>query len=230
MLTLLISMLLSLLPARWRRGWGEAHAVDLERGALISGLLEAIGCLTAFCIRYIFFLDQRVGNMTMQVIAKNAETTLDNTSIQFGMGFITMLDYMIRPVSLVLIYFTIEGVVRFAASIVSGEVVGTMPLHVTAWARARYQRGAAERALGPRVEDEVRSGKTEGELVILSCRPKDGWNHLMTVSYNDGLYEIAGEQTGGPPRRFIYFLRPKPEYKVVRGLHHYDPYEPLRTQ
>jgi hypothetical protein len=139
------------------------------------------------------------------------------------------MEYMILPVTLLLIYFLIEGLVRFSAALVTGEVVGTMPLHLVAWARARVRQMAAERALGPVVADEVQAG--EGHdcvLRVLSCRPKEGWNHLMTVSYNDVLYEVASQQAGTPPRRYVYLLRFKPEHKVVRGLHLYDPEEVLK--
>ena len=50
----------------------------------------------------------------------------------------------------------------------------------------------------------------------------------MTVSYEDQLYEVASQEEGTPPRRFVYLLRPKPDHKVVRGLHHYDPEEALK--
>ncbi len=230
MLNLLVSMVLSLLPSRWRRGWGADYAVDLERGALVSGLMQAIGCLIAFCVRYILFLDARVGDMTMKLVAKNAESVLDSTSIQFGMGFVTMLDYMVRPISLLLLYFTIEGVVRFTASFVSGEVMSTMPLHVVAWAGERYSQVAAERSLGPRVADEVFADGAESEVVIFSCRPKPGWDHLMTVDYRGELYEIISQPPGVTPRRFGYRLRPMPLNKIVRGLERFNPDDVLRTR
>ncbi len=223
MLNLLLSMLLSLLPKAWRRGWGATYEIDLARGALVSGLLECLGCAFAYGWRYLWFLDARVGDMAMQVIAKDATTVLDARSVQFGMGFITMLDYMIRPVSVLLMYFAFEGLVRFIASFVSDEVVGTMPLHVVAWAHQRVARARAERALGPRIADEVQVGIEERYVRILSCRPKPGWDHLITVSYKDELYEVTRCEQGPPPRPSIYLLRPAPAHKVVRGLEQYDP-------
>jgi hypothetical protein len=67
------------------------------------------------------------------------------------------------------------------------------------------------------------------DLLIASCRPKEGWNHLMTVTYQGQLYEVTHHEQGGPPRRFLYHLKGKPEGKVVRGLYHYDPAEVLRV-
>ena len=161
MLNLISSMFLSLVPRPWRGRWAWRWEVDLVRGALVSGLLECLGCVAAYGARYLLFLQDRVGDMAMQVIAKNAESVLDARSVQFGMGFITMLDYMIRPVSMLLMYFVVEGLVRFAAALVSDEVVATLPLHLVACAQQRISKAAAERALGPRVVDEVQAGEWE---------------------------------------------------------------------
>jgi hypothetical protein len=119
--------------------------------------------------------------------------------------------------------------VRALAAFVTGEVVPTLPLVGAAWALGRSQAAAAEKALGPRVEDLVQLGDgTLYHLLIASCRPKQGWDHLMTVSYQEKLYEVARQEEGLPPRRFLYQLRLKPEGKVVRGMYHYDPAEVLR--
>ncbi len=229
MLNLIISAFLSLLPRHWRGSWSWRFQVDVVRGALISGLLEFAGCLAAYNTRYLLFFDRRIGEMTVQAMGKGAEEALESTYVQFGMGFTTTLEYVIGPVSVLLMYFCIEGMVRFAAALISDEVVPTLPLQLLAYAQQRVSKAAAERALGPRVVDEVQPGDGN-TLRILSCRPKEGWNHLMTISYQDHLYEIARQEEGAPPRRFIYLLQPKPEHKVVRGLHHYDPTEALNPQ
>jgi len=50
---------------------------------------------------------------------------------------------------------------------------------------------------------------------------------MITVAYQDELYEVAAAQEGHPPRPFVYLLRKKPDHKVIRGIHHYDPEEAL---
>ncbi len=231
MLNLIVSVFLSLLPKAWRGSWSTAWDVDLARGALFSGILECVACGILFGFRYLRFLDARVGDMTMQVVARDATMALSSTSVQFGMGFITLLDYMIRPMSVVLMYFSFEGVVRFAAALISDEVVGTMPLHVVAWAQQRASQARAERAMGPRIADEIQPGDGEGYAFrILSCRPKPGWDHLITVSFHDELHEVVGQERGVSPRPYVYLLRPAPAHKIVRGLEQYDPEAVLRRQ
>lgn len=224
-LTLPASILLSLLPLRWRRRWNATYELELSRGALFSGLLVFAGCLILLIVRYLFFLDARMKAVAATMIAHGAEEAMGNRYFQYGAGIVTLIEYLIHPLSLLLIYFLFEGLVRFCAAFINGEVVGTMPLHLVALAHERWSRAAAERALGPRIPDEVQTGATRLQVRILSCRPKPAWDRLITVSYEGGLYEVAGTEQGPPPRPYIYLLRPKPEHKVVRGLHHYDPNE-----
>ncbi len=221
-------MLLSVLPQRWRR-WGAAYSVDLSRGAIFSGLLQFAACLAFLIVRYFYFLDAHFRAIADTLIAHGAEQAMDNKAFQYGAGLVTLMEFLISPLSLLLIYFLFEGLVRFTAAFISGEVVGTMPLHLLALAGERHSKAVAERALGPRVADEVEP-TDNSQLRILSCRPKPAWDHLMTISYADGLYELAGREQGVPPRPYIYLLRPKPEHKVVRGLHHYDPNEALQDE
>ena len=93
-------------------------------------------------------------------------------------------------------------------------------LVVSVWPRVKKLR--AEWALGPRVVDTVERGDgRDYELRIASCRQKPNWNHLRTISFEDELYEVAKQEEGKPPRRFVYLLRKMPEGKVIHGLHHY---------
>jgi hypothetical protein len=65
------------------------------------------------------------------------------------------------------------------------------------------------------------------DLVIASCRPKPGWNRLITVEYEDQLYELFDEKKGVAPRPHIYQLRKLSPGRIIRGLHHYHPDEML---
>ena len=77
------------------------------------------------------------------------------------------------------------------------------------------------------VTDKEKDKDKDCDLRILTCRLRPNWNHLMTISYQDELYEIVRQEQGTKPRQFRYLLRRKPEGKVVRGLHHYSPDELL---
>jgi hypothetical protein len=223
-----LAMALTYLPASWRRKLNLLDLGDLRTPALISGILQIALFAALIALRYPAFVKSAMSSDAMEraqlaAMGKGGETAV------MGFGVILLAAYLVSPVTILLEYFLAEGFVRALAALVTGEVVPTLPLVGTAWALGRTQAAAAEKALGPRVEDLVQSGDGSlYHLLIASCRPKQGWDHLMTVSYQEHLYEVTAHAEGLPPRRFLYHLRRKPEGKVVRGLYHYDPAEALR--
>ena len=218
-----LSIFVSLLPERYRKpfGWGFVSSA----GAVTSGLIELLACVITLLYRYVMFAGHRLGLMpehvTLGAAEKGGETAI------MGMGIFVTMEYAIQPLTLLLGYFAVEGLVRAGAGLVTKEVVPTLPLQLVSFLHGRASAAATERAMGPRVADEVRTDVKGCDLQIASCRPKLSWNKLMTISYADQLYEVASEEQGELPRRFVYRLTKKPESKVVRGLHMYDPEEAL---
>ena len=197
--------------------------------AIFSGLAEAVISLALIIFRYFVFFQWRMGTIADAALkGGGGDEALANSAAQFGMGFTVLVEYAFSPLTLLLIYFTIEGVVRLFAAFTVDECVGTMPLYLIAWGLDRAGEARKERQLGPRVLDEVQHCKgISYDLVIASCRSKPGWDRLITIEYEDRLYEIFDETKGIPPRPYIYQLRNHSEGKVIRGLHHYHPDEML---
>ena len=228
MLSFLFGIVLSFLPQRYRESFPDSLRGNLRLGAVASGLVQCLGCLGIFCVRYLSFLQQNVGALADRAIARGGDEVFGATAAQAGMGYVSMVEYIFHPLSLLLIYFTLEGTVRFYAAGITEEVVGTLPLHVVAWAQERVGQARAERALGPRVADLVEQVySSDYDLRIFSCRPKRNWDRLITVSYADQLYAVVGEQAGKLPYRSIYHLRRTRFGWIVRNIHHYDPQEVL---
>ncbi|MEE9233960.1 MAG: hypothetical protein V3U28_00785 [Candidatus Acidoferrales bacterium] len=207
MLAFLASVLLSFLPPRYRAWWRHEESEEMTRAALVSGFLQVFVCGLLFMGAFIVY----------------APTA--------GISKMAWLEYVFTPQGLLLGYLSVEGTVRVYVALVSGEALGTLPLYVVAWVQGRAERARAERALGPAVADRVERGDgREYDWRIVTCRPKPNWDRLMTVAYQDELYEVVKEERWAKPRPYVYFLRKMPEGKVVRGLHHYDPNEPLQEQ
>lgn len=224
-----LAMALSFLPAAWRRKLGLVDAGDLRTPALVSGILQIATCAALIALRYPAFVRSTMAGQSMERAQLGAMEKGGETAVM-GFGLVLLVAYLVHPITLVLDYFCLEGVVRAMAAFITGEAVPTLPLVGAAWALGRSQEAAAEKALGPRIVDLVQPGDGSlYHLLIASCRPKQGWDHLMTVSYQEKLYEVTHHEEGVPPRRFLYHLRNKPEGKVVRGLYHYDPAEVLRV-
>jgi hypothetical protein len=224
-------LVLSLLPERYRRRWQLDYNVNVQRATILSGVLQLLGCLVVVIVRYVLFVDERVKDLGEAAITAGREELLVLRPVQFGMGAIALLEFVFQPLTLLLFYFAFEGGVRLCAALFTGEIVGTLPLHLVAWGEEKRKKRRAERALGPRVVDLVEPSRARDyDLRIASCRPKLNWDRLMTVAYEDEFYEIVREEQTAPPRRFVYWLRKIPEGKVIRGLHHYRPEETLQEK
>ncbi|MGH9863149.1 MAG: hypothetical protein ACRD35_06975 [Candidatus Acidiferrales bacterium] len=205
MLGFLASIVLSFLPPRYRRRWRHEESVQLGNAAGVSGLLQAVFCLLFYIAGFI------------------------NYTPEAWIGPLAWMEYALHPSALLLGYFTLEGAVRMLVGLTTGEALATLPLALVAWTHTALERKRAEEALGPAVADLVERGDgTRFDLRIACSRPKD-WDQLITISYQDELYELVQPEEGLPPRRFVYLLRKLPEGRVVRGLRHYPPEEPPKT-
>jgi hypothetical protein len=226
---LLLAILLSFLPAQFRSRFELASSANLHRATILSGLLEAAVCVLLYAGRYLYFIQYRVGTITDAAMkARAGEEALGAGAVQFGMGYVSLVEYIFSPLSLLLAFFAIEGSLRLLAAAVAEESPGTLPLYIVAWTVQYMQSRRAERALGPRVVDEVHHYRgISYDLGVASCRPKADWNQLTTIAYEEKFYELFEEKKGVPPRPYIYLLREIPRGKVIRGIYHYSPEEVL---
>ena len=221
---ILLSIFVSLLPARWRGYWlGDAN-LDVRRGAILSASVQFVGCCAAIWARYPAFLRASFGQVS--AAAGHGDHVVEGFTT-FAYGPILLVAYIFRPITLSLLYFALEGAVRIIAAAGNDEVLPTLPLQVVAFVHELVQARYHEFELGPRIADLVEPGVPgKYDLKIRSCRPK-AWNALITVRYNDEMYELQSEETGQAPRPFVYLLRRRPEHKIVRGLHDYHPDEAM---
>jgi hypothetical protein len=217
------------LPRQFRDRWEWAAEAGLRGPAMLSGLAEGVVSLMLVILRYFAFFEHRLGTIADAALKRpNGDEVLAVPAVQFGAGFTTLVEYGFHPLTLLLIYFTIEGALRFFAALVTEECAGTMPLYVLAGGVDRARAAWKEHELGPPVPDELQFCTGIGyDLCIASCRPKPGWNDLVTVEYLDQLYELHDKKMGAPPRPYLYLLRKLSPYRMVRGLHHYHPDEAL---
>jgi hypothetical protein len=216
----LLSIPVSLLPEFWRKRWYPTAGVDVSHGAFLSGLIEILICIPAFVVGYIFFLDANVKALGGEVVKRGAEEVLISEHVQFGMGIMSLGAYVLRPTTLLLMFFALDGVFRAFAAAITGESLATAPLALAGFVHRRIEARRAERALGPRVVDDVQKNTGACDLYIMSCRQKP-WSKLTTIEYGDKMYELVEQRAGVPPRPYIYIMNLIPKNKLVRGLHHY---------
>jgi hypothetical protein len=220
---LLLSPLASLVPQPWRR----ALAVTTFASG-ISGIAEFLFCLIALGYRYFTFMHLPTfadTNIMVKAARQHGE------AVVMGSGLLLSIEYLLHPLTIVLGYFAAEGLVRAIAASITHEVVPSFPFYLLFVVHERWLRVHRERAMGERIVDDVRFYESSPCcLRIASCRPKETWNRLTTIAYQDQMYELAAAQEGNPPRPFVYLLRKKPEHKIIRGIHYYDPEETLEQK
>lgn len=226
----IFSIVASLFPERYRYGWFSDAEVSVKRGAIMSGWLEIVVAGMVLWLRYPAFLHSREQMMIDQVRAQGGADHLREGFATFAVGPMAMFEYMVLPLSLLLLYLAAEGCVRLMAAAATGEVLPNAMLALLSGLHRLAGAQVVEIKMGARVSDAVAPGtSTEFDLRIDSCRPKR-WTKITTIGYNDELYEVAKEFTGMPPRPYIYLLKRMPGGKVVRGIYHYDPNEALSKE
>ena len=137
-LDFIFSVLVSFLPERHRRWY--ASDPDLYRAALVSGLLQYFGSLLVLFTRYISFMQSSVEQLSAAAVAHRRVEALGTLEAQYGgMGFAILAEFLLSPVTLLLFYMAIEGLVRFAAA-ATRDVLGTAPVCIALWT---YERTSA---------------------------------------------------------------------------------------
>jgi hypothetical protein len=201
-----LNLFRSFLPPRYREERPHSPSDNLLKAAGLSAYLELMICVAFYVKGLVNYTEQAV------------------------IGPVAFLEYFSTPKAWLLLFLGVDGAFRLLASL-CGQVLGTSPLYLVAWIHGRLDRRAERKRLGPLIVDLVERGVGPGfELCISSCRPRRDWDQWMTVLYEERLYEIASEKSGSPPRPYIYHLRLKPEWKVIRGLHRYEPNEVLNFE
>ena len=226
----LLGLVVVLLPERFRQQWLPQWRGSLRASAVVSGIVQMLMTIGLLIFRCPRFVSSQMTQVYSERLVSGAAHRGGETAVA-GMGIIFLLAYILLPVTMLLIYFAFEGAVRFVAAGATGESVGTLPLVLTDFAVQKWNGYYAEKKQGPRIPDlvSVPMGGSGYDLAIASCREKPGWDYRVTISYNETLYEVADYAEGDEPRRHVYLLRRAPLYKVVRGLHQYDPEEVMKS-
>ncbi len=182
----------------------------VRRAAEVSGICELLVALGLFSAHFYFFMTEHL----QELVDRGA---LGNERVQFGLGMAVYLEFLLlSPLTWVLAYLMGEGVVRFMAALITGEVLPTLPTKLIELGMLRLKRFAVESKLPPVVEDEVLSLGPIGYRV-LSCREKD-WDLATTVRIGIRMFGVHTIENVGGARPHCYDLRPLPQGRLIRKL------------
>lgn len=206
----------SALPKSYWRSWRPSSALDLERSAIVSGLLE---CVVAFCLLVLGYWHFLIVRTHQLRVASNT-----NEGTQLYMMAILTLEYAFHPFSLIALWLAGEGALRSWAAFFTDEVVPSIPLRFIAFLQDRRRAKKQEESFGPDLIDLVeRCPGEEDRLRISSTRPKEGWRRSISVAVLGDFFEVVEVQSGSGPRPFVYMLRKLPMNAIIRGTYRYDP-------
>ena len=183
---------------------------------MVSAIVEMIVCAALLLRGSIHFLVTRAHQL------KPLEQANEGTQLYFS--GILILEYLLRPFSMFLLYCAGEGFIRWLAAWSTEEVLPSLPLNLASLIQEWFRKRRRERELSPVLPDVLEPLQGgEYALRILSCRAKEGWRESVTIAIHGELYELAKLNAGTPTHPFEYLLRKQPPGCIIRGMYRYEP-------
>lgn len=217
--TYILGPIFTLLPRRWREKVFPTSPNRLARAATLSGIFEALLAFVGLLLWYSIYV--RLAGDAL------AHSSGGSGGADERVGLFAYVWFWLNPITWMVAYFGLEGVLRSVAALSAGESYGTLPLFL---AEQLYQRAARpskkpELAL---VSDEITTGDAICDMKIASCRAKADWKYPFTIRYGGAYFQVvANVHLGAGPRPYVYSLRRLPAGEIARGLREYHPEDVL---
>jgi hypothetical protein len=212
--SILRDFLLSFCPAGIRRQRKCGSQLTVLRSATWGGL-------TQFLLAAFLLLIRLKSHFVLRAQQLGPRIAGSNETGQAIISAIVLFDFLIHPLSLLLLYLAIEGFVRFAGGFAAGEIVPSLLVSLYFKTADSVSRSLARRRSSPPVAD-IAERLADGRIRIASASQKAGWNSSITVGIGGQWFELESEEQAPPPRTFTYVLRPASPGKVLRGYQEYD--------
>jgi hypothetical protein len=214
MLTILRDLLLSFCPAVVRRNIRPASPARTLRFATWGGLLQFLLAGFALVLGFKSYFTLRAHQLGPHVSGMTEV-------IEAGVVVFIALEYLVHPLSFVLLYLAGEGLVRFAGGLITAEVLPCFFVFLAFKAAQLATRRRERRRIGTLPPDTLEH-LPDNRVRIASAQPKAGWNASVTIGVSGEWFEVERTEAGWPPRSWIYILRPSSPAKILRGYQEYD--------
>lgn len=225
----LIGPILAFLPKNWRESLPFANNVRWGHATAISGIVESVGAITALGYWYMYAMALWVDRSVSQALEGKLGA---NPTVQ-EIAAVALTVWMTHPLTLLLGYCVLEGMLRLCAAAFSEQSLGILPLALIDWIAIRPFRripaGAMEagsaavnarslvaavrehvlNARGPEQADELSFRTEEGDelMEIRASRRKQDWVPPRVVRCEDAYYRLEASAMKAGPRPFFYSLR-----------------------
>src|SRR5260370_18397268 len=227
---LALGTILSLMPGRWRAGLRLNEAIPWVRATVLSGFLESLLAFFALIDWYSHSVTTWAANALDSALRNGPERAVPGQAIEFS----ALVLWVMHPLTWVIGFFVIEGLVRLLAAAFTEQIFATLPLAFADWS---YGKATARPAEGdalymPSGREQLQSivsivkGKiiaarfqevadelvelsegSEAFLEIHSSRAKAEWIPPKTVRIGDVYFRLEQLAQGNVPRPFIFRLR-----------------------
>lgn len=136
-MTYLLGPFLALLPKRWRERLWFGETVNWRRSAILCGLMQTAISLCALVYWYSYSVSHWAQRALSSALDAHPEVGYLEPSILGLMAYILVI---LHPITWLIAWWGIEGVVRISAAVLTGEVFGTLPLILVDRALPRVRR------------------------------------------------------------------------------------------
>ena len=214
MLKVLQDFLLSFCPADVRRAIRVDSPHRVLQMATWGGLAQFSLAGLTFIVRFKAYFAVRAQQLAPHM-AGSGEV------FQAGTAVIVTLEYLLHPLSLVLLYLMVEGLLRFMSGIVSAQTVPSFVVFL-AFKGARLAYRLRNLARKSELVIDTVERLPDGRFRISTAVDKPHWNASITIGIGGRWYELEKTEQGKPPRDYAYVLRPAHAGKILRGFEAYD--------
>jgi hypothetical protein len=121
---LVLGIVLSLLPKRWRDGPGLQQVIPWERATIVSGILESLLALGALVAWYSHSVSSWAAEALDSALRGGPPAAYSGQEL----GLSAFVLWLLHPQTWLMGYFSFEGMVRMLAAISTEQTVGTLPL------------------------------------------------------------------------------------------------------
>lgn len=213
--TLLRDFLLSFCPARIRQSWPPYSQLTALRAAIWSGAVQ-------FLLIGLLLTNQFKDYFVARAHQFSPHLGGTNTTGQSIIVIMVAFEFLFRPLSLFLLYLAMEGGLRFLGGVIHAEIIPSLLVSLLFKISGSTSKFISRRSNGPPIADFL-CRLPDHRIKIASAISKAGWNASVTIGIDGEWFELEREEQAGSPRAHVYFLRPAPPGKILRGYQEYDP-------
>jgi hypothetical protein len=218
---LLVALVVSVAPERAKRS-GPLAPWASPGVHILSGVIESLAAGALFVVGMLRAVGLFAHGPGWVYLTRSDTLGYDDF---FAMGALGYLNYLVHPVTLLLVYCYGEGIVRALEAVYHERMPG-LGMVALVWRGVEAATASARRArrkalLGPPRPDEVvEPGRSPlGMLEIYSADDRP-WSDVQVIDYGGEFYQLASKDLveRGAHHAFRYLLHRLDDNEVIRGV------------